>query len=163
MVDAGPDRIMIVGDSIKLNAKAEGEDLSYAWTPNMFINKETDLDPFIKPISDINYTLAATSKYGCSNQDKTFVKVVQDIFIPNAFTPNDDGKNDSWKIPFLDPAFNADVTVFNRYGELVYHSKGSIVSWDGTIRGNKQTSGTYVYMVKIGSGFQRVGTITLIR
>jgi gliding motility-associated-like protein len=90
--------------------------------------------------------------------------VVEDIFVPNAFTPNGDGKNDSWRIPFLDPAFGAEVSVFNRYGQLVYHSKSSIVSWDGTIRGQKQPTGTYVYMISIKPGsFRRSGTVTLIR
>jgi gliding motility-associated-like protein len=54
--------------------------------------------------------------------------------------------------------------VFNRYGDLVYHSKGVTVSWDGTINGNQQPTGTYVYMVTIKPGsFQRTGTLTLIR
>jgi gliding motility-associated-like protein len=164
IVDAGPDRVMITGDSIKLNGRAEGEGLDYEWKPGIYVSNDTILNPLIKPVSDIGYTLAAVSKYGCASKDETFVKVVQDIFIPNAFTPNGDGKNDSWKIPFLDPSFGAEVMVFNRYGELVYHSKGIIVSWDGTINGKQQPTGTYVYMVTIKPGsFQRIGTLTLIR
>jgi gliding motility-associated-like protein len=164
IVDAGPDRVMITGDSIKLNGRAEGEGLDYEWKPGIYVSNDTILNPLIKPVSDIGYTLAAVSKYGCASKDETFVKVVQDIFIPNAFTPNGDGKNDSWKIPFLDPSFGAEVMVFNRYGELVYHSKGIIVSWDGTINGKQQPTGTYVYMVTIKPGsFQRIGTFTLIR
>jgi gliding motility-associated-like protein len=164
VVDAGPDRIMIAGDSVILNGKAEGENLKYSWTPDTYINDVTMLTPIIKPVSDITYTLSAESGFGCNNEDEAFVKVVEDIFVPNAFTPNGDGKNDSWRIPFLDPAFGAEVSVFNRYGQLVYHSKSSIVSWDGTIRGQKQPTGTYVYMISIKPGsFRRSGTVTLIR
>ena len=164
IVDAGPDRVMITGDSIKLNGRAEGENLDYEWKPGIYVSNDTILNPLIKPVSDIGYMLEAVSKYGCANKDETFVKVVQDIFIPNAFTPNGDGKNDNWKIPFLDPSFGAEVMVFNRYGDLVYHSKGVTVSWDGTIDGNQQPTGTYVYMVTIKPGsFQRIGTLTLIR
>lgn len=164
VVDAGPDRIIIAGDSIVLVGKAEGQNLVYSWAPDAYMNSANTLTPTIKPPSDISYTLAAESEFGCSNEDETFVKVVKDIFVPNAFTPNGDGKNDSWRIPFLDPAFGAEVSVFNRYGQLVYHSKASIVSWDGTIKGEKQPTGTYIYMISIKPGsFRRSGTVTLIR
>lgn len=164
LVNAGPDRIMLSGDSIILNASAEGENLVYLWTPDLYMNSATLLKPVVKPETDISYTLSVISRYGCTNKDETFVKVVQDIFIPNAFTPNGDGKNDNWKIPFLDPSFNANVAVYNRYGQMVYHSKGSTVLWDGTVNGKPQPTGTYVYMVKFATGnFKRTGTVTLIR
>lgn len=164
VVSAGPDRIMLAGDSINLTGKAEGERLTYSWSPDFFMNDATSLTPTIKSMQDIHYTLSAESAFGCSSQDETFVKVVADIFIPNAFTPNGDGKNDAWRIPFLDPAFGGEVTVFNRLGEIVYHIKAATVSWDGTIKGLRQPSGTYVYIVSIkNSSFRRTGTITLIR
>ena len=128
------------------------------------MNDASSLKPTIKPQADIDYTLAVASEFGCTNEDQASVKVVADIFIPNAFTPNGDGKNDTWKIPFLDPAFGAEVSVFNRYGQLVYHSKASTVSWDGTIKGQKQPVGTYVYIITIKpDSFKRIGTVTLLR
>jgi gliding motility-associated-like protein len=164
IISAGPDKILLAGDSMILTAKAEGENLTYSWSPDMFMNDATSLTPVIKPIEDINYTFAAESEFGCFNQDETLIKVVADIFIPNAFTPNGDGKNDTWRIPFLDPAFGGEVTLFNRLGEVVYHSKATIVSWDGTIKGQRQPAGTYVYIVSIKhSSFLRTGTVTLIR
>jgi len=164
VVNAGPDRVMLVGESITLNATADGDNLVYLWKPDSYISSTTTLKPTINPGSDMVYTLSAVSKHGCANQDETFIKVVQDIFIPNAFTPNGDGNNDNWKIPFLDPSFDAEVTVANRYGQLVYHSKGATVLWDGTINGKQQPAGTYVYIVTMKTGnFKRMGTITLIR
>jgi gliding motility-associated-like protein len=76
------------------------------------------------------------------------VNVVQGIFVPNAFSPNGDGKNEKWEIPYLDPSFEAEVSLYNRYGQLVYHVKGTRVSWDGTIKGVAQGSGVYVYIIK---------------
>jgi gliding motility-associated-like protein len=164
IVNAGPDRVIIEGDSISLKASAEGDKLAFTWTPDDYMSNAAILDPTVTPKSDILYTLAATSEYGCSNEDEIFIKVVSDIFIPNAFTPNADGKNDTWKIPFLDPSFGAEVAVFNRYGYMVYHSKATVVSWDGTLKGKPQPTGTYVYMVTIKPGnFKRIGTVTLIR
>src|SRR6185295_485688 len=113
---------------------------------------------------DINYTLSARSAYGCSKEDNVLVKVVTGIYVPTAFTPNGDGKNDTWTIPFLDPAFDATVSVFNRYGQLVYHTVGQIVSWDGKINGMPQATGAYVYLVTFkASKLKLKGTLTLIR
>jgi len=92
------------------------------------------------------------------------VKVVTGIYIPNAFTPNGDGRNDTWMIPFLDPAFDATVNVFNRYGQLVYQAVSEIVSWDGKLSGVVQASGVYIYLVTFkGSEMKLKGTLMLIR
>lgn len=164
VVNAGPDRILITGSSVTLIGIAEGEDITYSWSPNDYINDITELNPVVTPASDINYTLSARSAYGCSSDDNVLVKVVTGIYVPTAFTPNGDGKNDTWTIPFLDPAFDATVSVFNRYGQLVYHSVGQIVSWDGKINGMSQASGAYVYLVTFkASKLKLKGTLTLIR
>lgn len=164
LVNAGPDRVIIAGDSITLNGKAEGDKLTYSWQPDTFINNASSLSPIIKPVSDITYTLQAQSEYGCSDQDEALIKVIDDIFVPNAFTPNADGKNDTWKIPFLDPEFNPEIRVFNRFGEVVFHSKEAAFTWDGTLKGKQQPTGTYVYLFTLRSGIlRRRGTITLIR
>ena len=163
VVDAGMDRVIIAGDSISLKPTVEG-DLVVKWAPDDYMSDATILNPTIKPPNDIGYILKVETAYGCTSEDEISVKVVQDIFIPNAFTPNADGKNDIWRIPFLDPSFGAEVSVFNRYGRVVYHSKAAVVSWDGTVNGSPQPAGTYVYFVTIKPGsFQRSGTITLIR
>jgi gliding motility-associated-like protein len=89
---------------------------------------------------------------------------VAGIFVPNAFTPNNDGKNDSWHIPYLDPLLEASVNVYNRYGQLIYHAEGVTVDWDGTYKGFPQPSGTYVYSIKFKSTYPDMkGTISLIR
>jgi len=93
-----------------------------------------------------------------------FVKVVTGIYVPTAFTPNGDGKNDRWEIPFLDPAFDATVNVYNRYGQLVYHAGGEIVSWDGTIKGVSQASGVYIYVITFKQSTLKLkGTLLLVR
>jgi gliding motility-associated-like protein len=94
-----------------------------------------------------------------------WVKVIEGISVPNAFTPNGDGKNDYWRIPFLDPGLQAEVNVFNRWGQLVYHVSGATVSWDGKLNGKPQAAGVYAYIIR----FRQLklpemkGTFTLIR
>ncbi|MEO6721925.1 MAG: gliding motility-associated C-terminal domain-containing protein [Ferruginibacter sp.] len=165
ITNAGPDRVMVMGNPITLDANADGEQINYSWSPGSYMDDVNKLQPVVSPIADIGYTLYAQSVYGCANQDDMKVKVVAGIFVPNAFTPNADGKNDNWKIPFLDPSFRGEVSVFNRWGQLVYASAGSVVSWDGNFNGVPQAPGVYVYMISFKSGYlkNRRGTLTLIR
>ena len=87
------------------------------------------------------------------------------LYIPNAFTPNGDGLNDQWNIPYLDIGFNADVKIFNRWGRVVYHVIAAIVSWDGRINDIPQPSGTYIYVITFKDKTlpSIKGTIMLIR
>jgi len=55
--------------------------------------------------------------------------------------------NDFWRVPFIDPGLGAEVNVFNRWGQLVYHSSASIVSWDGRLNGKLQPADVYVYVI----------------
>jgi gliding motility-associated-like protein len=90
-----------------------------------------------------------------------------DIFIPNAFTPGNDGKNDIFK-PSIPPTVNNVVLrIFNRWGEKVYEGSGSNVSWDGTLKGTKQAAAVYVYSLSFThtNGAREIlrGTLVLIR
>jgi gliding motility-associated-like protein len=142
-VDAGADRNVIAGYAAALNGMAEGDNIVFSWAPDNYIDNITTLTPIVTPVQDINYTLSAKSIYGCTNKDDVLVKVVKGLYIPSAFTPDDDGKNDTWKIHNLDPGYNASINVFNRYGRLVYHAAGEVVSWDGKFNGIEQPSGCY--------------------
>lgn len=166
IVNAGPDRIIFFGDSVTLGGIVISEDPVYYWDPSVYLNNQNLLTPLASPPSDNNFTLFATSKYGCTNQDNVSVKVVKDIFVPTAFTPNKDGKNDNWRIPFLDPLFNSIVKVYNRFGQLVYHADGKIVDWDGNFKGQPQSTGAYVYYIQFIRNNKQVnmkGTFMLIR
>lgn len=164
LVNAGPDRIVIKGSDITLQAVVSGEQPVYNWLPPDFLNSDTTLRPVVSTPFDISYLLTAVSAFGCENEDEVSIKVVAGIFIPTAFTPNNDGKNDTWRIPYLDPALGADVRVFNRYGQLVYHVSGAEVNWNGKVNGILQPSGTYVYLVHFINGWPDMkGTVTIIR
>lgn len=164
VVNAGPDRIVFTGDSVTLAATVTGETPLYYWAPPNYLNSINLLNPATSPPTDISYTLFATSAYGCKNKDEVLIKAVAGIFVPTAFTPNKDGKNDNWHIPFLDPQFDAAVNVFNRFGQLVYHTEGQIVDWDGNLKGVPQAAGVYVYHIRFKNGRADMkGTVMLIR
>jgi gliding motility-associated-like protein len=111
----------------------------------------------------MQYTLVATTAFGCSNRDAVAVKVIADIFVPTAFTPNNDGKNDRWQIAFHDPLLGATVKVYNRYGQLVYQAAGTATDWDGNVAGMQQASGGYVYVIQFIKEPYLKGTLLLIR
>jgi gliding motility-associated-like protein len=163
-VTAGGNRIMLAGTSIMLNGAVTGENPSYFWDPPDGLSDIKITTPFANPVTDKRYTLYAQSAFGCSNNDTAHIKVVAGIFVPTAFTPNKDGKNDSWHIPFLDPTLDAEVNVYNRFGQLVYHAKGIVVDWDGNFKGMPQAAGTYVYSIVFTNGYPVMkGSLLLIR
>ena len=165
VANAGPDRVYIKGYPVTLSAEASGEDISFTWDPGSFMDDPTLIQPTVTPPKDITYTLSVQSASNCTNKDSVNVRVVDGIFVPTAFTPNGDGKNDYWRIPFLDIGLGADVKVFNRWGQLVYHVSSAIVSWDGNLNGRAQATGTYVYLISFKDHKlpDLKGTFTLIR
>ncbi|WP_295718013.1 beta-propeller fold lactonase family protein [Mucilaginibacter sp.] len=69
------------------------------------------------------------------------------LSIPNTFTPNGDGINDTWDVKYLDYYPKATVIIFNRWGEKVFSSVGYPIPWDGTYKGTALSSGTYYYII----------------
>lgn len=86
------------------------------------------------------------------------------IVIPNTFTPNGDGINDLWNITALQGYPGCTVTIFNRYGAVVYSGTGYPKAWDGTYNGNRLPNGTYYYIIDLKNGKKRLaGPVTILR
>lgn len=164
VVNAGSDRVIFNGESVTLDGNVTGESPVFYWAPPDNLSAINILDPVASPSTEKKYTLYATSSFGCKNEDAMMLKVVAGIFVPTAFTPNNDGKNDHWRIPFLDPMLGATVRVYNRYGQVVYEVENKTVDWDGTFNGKPQATGTFVYYISFKNGRKDMkGTLTLIR
>ena len=130
--------------------------------------------PLNYPISGDEKTypisLVVENNIGCFDTVMHNLKVLKSCYIavPNAFTPNGDGLND-----YLFPlnAYKADgleFSVYNRIGQLVFHTNDWTIKWDGTIKGNPQDSGIYVWMLKYthhdtGKKVFQKGSTVLIR
>ena len=94
----------------------------------------------------------------------TIIPVPPTITIPNAFTPNGDGFNDLWNIKSIDAYPQCLVSVYNRYGSLIYQSRGYARSWDGTYNGSPLPTGTYYYIIDLKNGTPPLsGYVALIR
>lgn len=164
LVNAGPDRFVLENQTITLVPVVNGMNLQYLWTPNLYLSSDMILSPVVTGINDQVYVLKITDADGCSNEDDVSVKVLRSIIIPNTFTPNNDGINDTWIIKNLEEYPDCRVQVFNRYGQLVYESKGYPKPWDGTYNGLSMPFGTYYYIIEPGFGIKAfTGYVTIIK
>lgn len=88
----------------------------------------------------------------------------KNIFIPNTFSPNNDGLNDYWKIPALAAYPLAEIRVYNRYGQMVFYNKGYTRQWDGKFNGLSQPVGAYTFTIDVKNGLRLYsGMVMIIR
>ncbi|MGN6803237.1 MAG: gliding motility-associated C-terminal domain-containing protein [Ginsengibacter sp.] len=163
--DAGQDKVIIKGQSTTLQGTAGGTDVNYLWTPAVNISGSSSLNPVVNPSTNQIYVLNVFSNKGCPTaRDSVLVKVYQQLYIPNAFTPNGDGINDKWVIEPLQAFPGAEVQVYNRYGQKVFDNNGKNIWWDGTFNGMPQDAGAYVYLVDLKNNTQVIkGMVYIIK
>lgn len=163
--DAGPDKRIFNGESTNLDGTAKGANITYYWTPNIYINNSNVLNPVVTPPRDTTYTLHVQSMAGCGfADDEVFVRVYQKITVPNAFSPNGDGINDVWKIDAIETYPKADIFIFNRYGQLVAKRKSDWSAWDGTVDKKPVPAGTYYYVIDLKEAYPKLtGWLFIVR
>ena len=109
-------------------------------------------------------SLTVTDANGC--QASLQIHVIEqcpEVEIPNAFTPNGDGINDTWVIDGVNTDPTVTVKVFNRYGTLIYKSNGYKTPWNGEYNGGKLPAGVYYYILKAKDGKQTFsGSVTIL-
>lgn len=163
-----PSQTIPIGSKIQLYASGA---TYYLWTPNGGTLNDAAIDsPIANTEETITYMVKGRSEFGCV--DSAYVTVTIDynieIFIPNAFTPNNDGNNDEFRIGNLKYDRLVDFTIYNRWGEEVYHNNYNVKrGWDGTMFGVPQDMGVYHYSITLGTPDGRLkfykGDVTLIR
>jgi len=163
-VNAGTDLYLLKNETGQIQATATGNNLQYSWYPSIYLNNGTILQPSVTPLDNVTYTLTVTGTGGCMDSSTVSVKILPEPQIPNAFTPNNDGLNDTWGIPYLNLYARCDVKIFNRYGQLIFHSQGYHQPWDGTFKGEPMPVGAYVYIIDTKRQKKLyTGIVTLIR
>ena len=99
-------------------------------------------------------TLYAKNTYGCiDTTSRSFYNIIPDstLNIPNVFSPNNDGVNDTWVLRGISAYAGAIVTIYNRWGAMVYQSTGTYKPWDGKYKGNIQQTATYYYIIQLNT------------
>jgi gliding motility-associated-like protein len=168
VADAGPrDTAIVVNQPLQLNGTG-GE--FFLWSPPNGLNNPDISNPVALLANGQQYILKVASIAGCTSTDTIDVnvyKVKPDLYLPDAFTPNSDGLNDVFRpIPIGMKSLKF-FKVYNRLGQLVFSTTIQNQGWDGTIKGNPQDAGVFVWMAEgedyLGKVIFKKGTVTLIR
>jgi len=160
----GDDKVIARGGNIQLSPGITGSIASYLWSPSTGLSNPAVAAPQASPQITTAYTLKVVSTDGCTAEGNIIVKVLITVNIPNAFSPNGDGINDTWNINGLADYPGCVVNVYNRYGQLVYHSEGYTRQWNGTYNNQPLPVATYYYIIDPKNGVkQQAGSVTIIR
>ena len=167
VVRISKDTIVAEGDQFQLFASSAAS--AYTWSPAQGLNNPTSSSPMVTVDKDITYTVTASTPAGCMGSASVTLKVYKgpELYVPTAFTPNNDGKNDRF-FPF--PVGIRSITyfkVYNRWGNLIFSTNRLFDGWDGKVNGVEQPPGVYIWMAegitKENKKITKKGTVTIIR
>ena len=174
---------LFLGEMAYLEAIAN-QPAEFRWEPDLYLDNSSSPQPIATPWESVQYIVQATNALGCSKIDTLWIRVKIDreaaVFIPNAFTPNEDGTNDRFYVRSNSATVQGidQFQVFDKYNELVFDveqlettenpvPENSFFGWDGTYRGQKAEAGSYRYLITIRYIDQSVqvftGTVQLLR
>lgn len=145
--------------------------VNYVWNTAPDISNPTISNPVVSPKQTKTYTVTAKDANGCIAKDSItvnvdFTKGQANYLMPNAFTPNGDGKNDCFGLKYSSGVTAFDLSIFDRTGALLFRTTDPSACWNGTHKGLPLNSGTYVYQMKIAGtcsdGYSK-GTVVLLR
>ena len=158
------DSLITYGGSVQLISSG-GQ--SYQWSPNIGLSCDICPNPIAKPGYTTIYTLTITSDSGCTASRTVTIEVTcGDVFVPDAFSPNQDGHND--RLYVRGPCIaSMDFNVFDRWGHRIFESQNLDYGWDGMYKGLPANPGTYLWYVKAtmldGTSVEKHGNVALVR
>jgi len=167
---AGRDTLVVIGQPLQFNGTGG---VHYTWSPSTGLNRTDVFNPvgvYNSGNDSVKYKLVVTDAAGCA--DSAFVKVtvfktIPYVFVPSAFTPNNDGLNDVIRPIAVGIQKINYFSVYNRWGQLVFTTTVNGKGWDGRINGTLQGTNVFVWHVSaldyLGKQLFLKGTVTLIR
>jgi gliding motility-associated-like protein len=174
-VKLGNDIKLVAGNTVQLNPAVTGHITSYDWTPANTLSCNDCASPTATPDGNTTYVVTVSTRFGCKATDSVKVDLGCDksqVFIPNTFTPNNDGLNDKFYASGKGIKVINRFSVYDRWGELMYEADNIPVDdpkfgWDGTFKGEKLKPDVYVYIIQAtceaGSRLDYKGDVSLIR
>jgi len=157
----GSDTILCVGETIQIGQNAIGA--SYLW-------QDGSTNPYFDVTGSGTYTLDVVSACGSSSSDTIKIELINcacEIFIPNAFTPNSDAKNENFYPTATCDFVRYEFLIFDRWGEKIFESIDITESWDGKYKNKNVPVGVYIYVLnyswEIGIDKQFKGHVSVIR
>ncbi|CAN5389930.1 hypothetical protein BH11BAC3_BH11BAC3_02500 [soil metagenome] len=161
------DTIVNTGSQVQLQAIVNGPYASYTWTPLTGLNNAGTRTPVTIPLfQNAAYTFKIVTAGNCADSLTAVIKVQHKLFMPAAFTPNNDGRNDVYRIPPNTSLFLKSFSIYNRWGQKIFYTTNIDAGWDGTVNNTDQNAGAYIYIItgtdNNGSFFLR-GKFLLVR
>ncbi|GGD45906.1 hypothetical protein GCM10011514_07370 [Emticicia aquatilis] len=164
-----------IGDNLDLKT-IESPNYTYQWLKNTVpISGATDSKLNVYEFG--NYTVKVKNTTGnCEVESEEFKVTLKtscgsisfgstdNIYLPNTFSPNNDGKNDDWQVYNLDKYPDAEIFVYNRWGDPIFYSKGNTIKWDGKYKNELVPVGIYIYILDLKTvGFSPIeGKLTVL-
>ncbi len=141
-----------LGETAQVEVFGANPELGFEWEPGGFdeaAGTEFPLLTYLSPDSSTQFTVTGFIE-GCAYTDQVVINV-DEVYVPNAFTPNNDGSNDTWDIDDLVKFPDALIEVYDRWGQSVYRSVSYPEPWNGTLRGSGPPvpEGTYYYVIQL--------------
>jgi gliding motility-associated-like protein len=173
--NAGTNQLICEGDIIQIGTKDSLAYTSYAWMPTTGLSCTNCATPYANPNATTIYNL---TRQECNVITTSNVKIIIDdcnptYTVPNVFTPNYDGVNDTWGVTFSSSKYikNFQMQIYNRWGLLIYQTNSGYstpnIKWDGhTTAGSECTNGVYYYIISFDKNEEKVelkGSLNLFR
>jgi gliding motility-associated-like protein len=165
IANAGKDMAVVAGTPFELSGSGG---IQYEWSPVQYLNNPTLANPTAIILADQPFKLKVSNADGCTAEDQVQVKVYKraELYVPSAFTPNSDGKNDI--VHALPVGIQLQrFTIYNRWGNVVFSATNPAKGWDGYYKTKLQPAGIYVWTAEgidsSGKTTQYKGTVYLMR
>lgn len=158
-VSAGSDKTITRFETVVLNGTGSGTPV---WSPSDGLSAINVFEPSASPLNTTTYVLTVKDNHQCINSDTVVVNVV--VPIPTAITPNNDGVNDFFLIDKIEDYQQNSITVFNRWGSVVFKESPYKNDWDGkSSNGKDLPDDTYFFIFDYGNGDKPVSGYVLIK
>ena len=162
-ITVSDDIFAISGDPVPIWAKGDG---SIEWFPKSYIDCDVCKETEVSPPRNENYTAILTDMNGCQVQDDVAIIYSPLIYVPNAFTPDGNEYNNVFKA-VTNNIIEFEMTIYNRWGEIVFQSFDTEGFWDGSYAGKPAQDGVYVWKIHYTDLNEArellVGHVTLLR
>ncbi len=164
-VELGPDQDIAEYASIQLNTNEKETGSTYEWNPPVGLNSSQIASPTATPNQTTTYTLKVTDSNGCMATDKITIGIMKGIHVPDAFSPNGDGINDTWVVRGLEKLPDAILTIYNRWGDAVFSSDSAKKAvFDGFYNDVPLPVGSYTFILQTApQGYAIRGKLLLLR
>lgn len=174
-VSAGPDVEVIGNTEHLLQTTASSDVILWRWSPSDYLSCTDCPAPVVKPKKSDNYIVTVKTKYNCVTSDTIHVKLLclnGYVYIPNSFTPNNDGSNDIFYIKGKGIGKIKTLKIFSRWGDEVFGKNNFDIDdvsqgWNGRNKGVLVPAGNYIYVAELqcessGEIIVKKGSITVL-